>query len=146
MSDPRHEKRVLYTDQPNRGVNRFNQALKFAQILIAWASLALRFDPQPPMTPPRLRNPYAFAALHPGLRVTSQPKTQTTMARFPSFADACWLLASRQHARDLRYPNRYCHSGSLRLSLIPIEGSITCAAEGSLSFRLRALPSPSVFS
>ena len=82
MSDPRHEKRVLYTDQPNRGVNRFNQALKFAQILIAWASLALRFDPQPPMTPPRLRNPYAFAALHPGLRVTSQPKTQTTMAGF----------------------------------------------------------------
>ena len=41
MSDPRHEKRVLYTDQPHRGVNRFNQALKFAQIPTAWASLAL---------------------------------------------------------------------------------------------------------
>ena len=124
MSDPRHEKRVLYTDQPQRGVNRFNQALKFTQIPMGYPSLAFRLGPQATMTPPRLRIPYALAALTPRLRVTTQSKTHTTKARLPSFADACWHWASRLRVRDLGYPTRYCHSGSFGLSLISIEGSL----------------------
>ena len=69
MSDPRREKRVLYTDQPHRGVNRFNQALKFTQIPMGYPSLALRLGPQVPTTPPRLRIRCALAALTPRLRV-----------------------------------------------------------------------------
>jgi hypothetical protein len=74
MSAPRHEKRVLYTDQPQRGVDRFNQALKFTQIPMGYPSLAFRLGPQAPMTPPRLRIRCALAALNPRLRVASQSK------------------------------------------------------------------------
>ena len=83
------------------------------------------------MTPPRLRIPQRLAALP---RCFEWLLSQKLAQQSPGFHQA--LRLARPGPADsilkiLRTLTAYRLSGSLKLSLVSIEGSITCAAESS---------------